>query len=296
MVYHFSFRINLISLFLICSLFAIAFAAQGAFPARYPQQPRHDSENIPVKRIIVLAPDITELVFAAGAGEKLVGVARFSDYPAAAKTLPIVGDVSGIDLERVLSLNPDLIIAWKSGNKASDIAKLSSLGLRVFSIEPKRLSDIPKLIRALGLLMGTTLYAERSASEFERGLFGLSQKTPQRVSAFYQIWNAPLITVNSEHLISDVVLRCGGVNIFSGAALLTPIVSLENVVMANPDVILISNSNLQSGLESWGRFPLMRAVANERIVEIPPDLIQRNTPRILEGAKMICGVLAQAGS
>jgi len=285
---------KIFALCVVAALPFVALAVHAVSPNDMAQSA--NSEFTAAARIVTLAPNITELVYAAGAGNKLVGVARFSDYPPAAKYLPIVGDFSGIDFERVLSLTPDLVIAWTSGNRASDVNKLRALGLRVVLLEPSRLQDISESLREIGKLAATEPEATLAADRFERAIVALGKNSSRGVKVFYQIWNAPLITVNHDHIISDIVTRCGGNNIFVDAPSLTTVVSRESVLMADPDVILISNSSLQNGLEMWSHYPSIRAVVAKKIYEVPPDLIQRHSPRIIRGAQVICQILAQVES
>jgi iron complex transport system substrate-binding protein len=244
----------------------------------------------PAKRIIALAPHLTEIAFAAGAGDRLVGVAHFSDFPEAARRLPQVGDAARIDLERIIMLSPDLILAWKSGNHAGDLVRLETLGFTVFVTEPSRLSDTPRLLRAVGRLAGTAA-AVRASDEFDLEIRSLREsygnRSPLRV--FYEIWHQPLLTVNGRHMISDVIELCGGINVFAAAPVLTPTVSIEAVLAARPDVILGGGSagTAEEFAAQWRRQPV------ERLKSIPafyvaPDQIQRQTPRIATGAKAIC--------
>jgi iron complex transport system substrate-binding protein len=247
----------------------------------------------PAQRIVALAPSITELIFAAGAGHALVGVVRFSDYPPQAKTIVSVGDASRVDLERIVALQPDLIIAWKSGNQAADIERLEQLGLKVYVVEPERLTDIPRLLRTIGLLAGSVMEANEVAEGFERTAAELRQRyaaqTPLRV--FYEIWHAPLMTVNGQHMISDVIQLCGGVNVFAGLPVLTPVVSLESVIAAGPQAVVGGGSATDAAefTAQWQQAaqPYV-ALAGLHAIYIAPDLIQRQTPRMLDGAREMC--------
>ncbi len=248
----------------------------------------------PAQRIVAAAPHLTELAFAAGAGAQLVGVARFSDFPQAALGVTQVGDAARIDVERVIALEPDLILAWKSGNQAGDIERLERLGYAVFVSEPARLSDIPRLLRAIGTLAGNAPAAERAAAAFEQDLRSLRAQfgAAPKVRVFYEVWHRPLITVNGAHMISDVITLCGGENVFAAVPLLTPTVSLEAVAAARPEVIL-GGSQAQGGAEFAREW---RAAAVGTLRELPafhvdPDLIQRQTSRIVEGARAICAHL-----
>lgn len=246
----------------------------------------------PAARIVSLAPHLTELAFAAGAGEKLVGVSAFSDYPSAAKTIEVVGDAASIDVERVLKLKPDLIIAWRSGNRPGDIARLEKLGLRCYVAELKRLADIPRALRIIGKLAGTEAAAERAASVFEHDLADLAKRYRggRPVSVFFEIWHRPLMTVNGEHMISDVISLCGGSNLFARASTLAPAVSMENVLAANPEVIVATDAAYlgPDPWADWRRFPQLLAVRKHRLFPLPPEIIERQTPRILQGVRALC--------
>lgn len=250
----------------------------------------------PARRIVALAPHLTEIAFAAGAGERLVGIARFSDFPPEARTIPQIGDAARVDLERIQRLKPDLILAWKSGNQAGDIERLMKLGHPVFTTEPRRLEDISRLLRAVGRLAGSVDVADRAASAFEAEIAELRKRhagrTPVRV--FYEIWHRPLLTVSGEHMISDVIALCGGVNAFAGAPVLTPSVSLEAVLAARPQAILGGSSSATPGqfVAQWRNHPVA-ALRSVPAFYIPPDDIQRATPRILNGARAICRYLKQ---
>ena len=244
------------------------------------------------RRIVALAPSLTELVFAAGAGDQLVGVPRYSDFPAAAGKIAQLGDASRIDLERVLSLKPDLVVAWKTGNHAADFERLGQLGLAVFVAEPGTLAAIPQLLRTLGLLAGTAAIAEQAAGGFERGIaaLGVRYGARGRVRVFYEIWHQPLMTVSGRHMISDVIELCGGTNVFSAVPALTPIVSLESVIAAQPEVVLGGSSATTPDefAAPWRRDQNYAGLRKVRAMYVDPDYIQRQTPRILQGAQAVC--------
>lgn len=249
---------------------------------------------VPAQRIVTLAPHLAEIVFAAGAGERLVGVARFSDFPEAARRLPQVGDGARVDLERIIALRPDLILAWKSGNQAGDIERLETLGFPVFVTEPARLTDIPRLLRAIGTLAGTVPAAEQAIEKYNNEINGLRNyyggRLPLRV--FYEIWHRPLLTVNGQHIISDVLALCGGRNVFGNVPRLTPAVSSEAVLAAQPEVILGGGSAGGEGefVTQWRTFRIS-ALRTLPAYYIAPDTIQRPTPRIIEGAQAVCEAL-----
>jgi len=248
----------------------------------------------PAQRIVTLAPSLAELAFAAGAGGRLVGVARFSDFPPAARGIPQVGDAARVDFERIVALKPDLVLAWKSGNSAADVARLESLGYRTFVSEPARLADVPGLLHAIGALAGTLPAAGKAAAEFEREIRALRGRYAQArtVRVFYQIWHRPLLTVNGAHMISDVIALCGGENVFADLAQLTPNVSLEAVIAARPEVVLGGGSagGAKEFAERW-RQTAVEPLRGLPAFHINPDHIQRQTPRIVEGARAVCAAL-----
>ena len=248
----------------------------------------------PAQRIVTLAPHLTELVFAAGAGKQLAGVARFSDFPPAARNIPQIGDSARMEFERIVALKPDLVLAWKSGNAPADVERLESLGYPAFVSEPARLGDVPRVLRSIGTLAGTLPEATHAAAEFEKEVRALRErfvKAP-RVRVFYMIWRKPLMTVNGAHLISDAITLCGGENVFAGIRQLTPPVTLEAVIAAKPQAVL-GGSDPAGGdtfAVDW------RAFAPAPLRELPvfyvnPDLIQRPTQRIVEGARAVCSAL-----
>jgi iron complex transport system substrate-binding protein len=255
--------------------------------------------NRPVQRIVTLAPHLTELAYAAGAGEKLVGVARHSDYPAAAARIPRVGDAVRVEAEEILALKPDLVLAWRSGNNPAEIGRLEQIGLPVLATEPARLSDIPRLLRAIGTLAGTGGHAQMAATDFEGEIEALRQRYAkvQRIRVFYVIWHKPLLTVSGAHLISEILSLCGGENVFADLGQLTPHVTLEALIAAKPVAILggASAGGAKGFAEQW------RATAVSPLRDLPahyidPDLIQRPTPRIVAGVKAVCAALEQVRS
>ncbi|MEK6592937.1 MAG: cobalamin-binding protein [Pseudomonadota bacterium] len=274
--------------FLCCALF---FAA-----ASHALELRDDRGKtlrlaVPAQRIVALAPHLAEIVFAAGAGDKLIGVVRFSDHPPAARRLPQVGDAARIDLERIVKLGPDLILAWRSGNSPRDVMRLEQLGFPVFVTEPARLADIPRLMRMTGALTDRQREAEQEALVFINKISMLRKlhegKPPVRV--FYEIWHQPLLTVNGAHLISDVVALCGGRNVFAHVPALTPAVSLEAVLAAQPEAILGGSSagGEREFIAQW-RKVAVDGLRSTPAFYVAPDSIQRQTPRIAEGAAVIC--------
>ncbi len=248
----------------------------------------------PAQRIVSLAPHVTELLFAAGAGGAVVGVTEFSDYPESARSLAQVGGGGGLDLEAIIALQPDLVVAWQSGNPRGQVERLQSLGVTVFFSEPRRLQDVPATLQRLGRLAGTESVAAAQADSFNHRYIELRDKYSSRpkVSVFYQIWDQPLMTLNGEHLFSDVVRLCGGENIFNTLPTLAPQIDIEAVLQANPDVIVIAaDANDSPLLAAWQRWPKLSAVKQGHVYAMQREQLVRHSPRILDGAERLCILL-----
>ena len=244
----------------------------------------------PAARVVSLSPHLTELLYAAGAGSKVVGAVEYSDYPPEARLLPRVGSNAAVNLEALLALRPDLVVAWPNAATQRSIDRLGELGLPVYRSEPRELEAIALTLERLGRLAGSEAQAERAARAFRARVAGLAKRYAARpaVRVFYQVWDRPLLTVNGQHVISKVIRLCGGENVFERLPLIAPEIDREMVLRANPDAIVAGSG---SELESWKRFPAMTAAAQGHFYWIAPDLIQRHTPRILEGAERMCEIL-----
>ena len=254
----------------------------------------------PARRIVSLAPHLTELLFAAGAGDHVVGAVAYSDYPDAARTLPRVGGYSAIDMEAVAALKPDLVIAWKSGNRDAHLERFAALGIPVFVNEPRSMDDVARSLEQIGTLAGTVGTANAAARSFRQRRDALAARYASRppVRMFYQIWDQPLMTINGKHLISDAMRLCGGSNVFADLGQLAPRIGTEAVLAANPEVIVASGmgDSRPEWLDRWQKWPQLTAVARGNLFFIPPELMQRHTPRILDGAERLCGQLETARS
>ena len=246
----------------------------------------------PAKRIISLAPHITEVLFAAGAGAYVAGAVSYSDYPEAARSIPLIGSYNNIDLEAVIALHPDLIIAWGSGNRKANLQKLKALGIPVYINDPHTLDDIAKSIEKIGRLTGAESTAQAVATDFRIRKQTLQTRYAHRpvIRMFYQIWHQPLMTVNGTHVISEVMRLCGGENIFASLPQTTPHITTEAVLAANPTAIIASGMDIArpEWLDDWKRWPQLSANQHGALFFIPPDLMQRYTPRILDGATELC--------
>ena len=244
------------------------------------------------QRIISLSPNTTEILFHIGAGEKIVGADEYSNYPPAANDIVRVNNHAAANYELILSLKPDLVIAWQSGNGEQIISRIRELNIPVFVVETASLEDIPNLYRRLGQLSEYAAQANTQAEKFSQRLNQLhkSFSSRQAIRVFYQIWNEPLMTLNGDHLVTDMIELCGGVNVFADAAALVPYVNIESVVAANPQIIISGGKNKSDLLDSgyWRKWSGISAVKNKHLYAIPSDLLQRHSDRILEGTQLMC--------
>ncbi len=258
-------------------------------------------------RVVTLAPSLTELVYAAGGGKRLVATVIGSNHPPEARSVPSVGDYQRVDVERLLRLKPDVVLVWTSGNSQRELAQLISAGVPVVHVEPRRLEDVPRAIERLGELFGTAGTARASAQALRDELAALGRshadKAPVRV--FYQVWSRPLLTLNNQHLISDVIKLCGGHNVFGELDTLVPEVSTESVLVAKPEAILSArtsgdkveapSSRREPEAAAFATWRTMRsampASARAWMFTLPGDEISRMGPRIAVGARAMCEAL-----
>ena len=252
----------------------------------------------PATRVISLSPHLTELLFAAGAAKQIVGVVRYSDFPGEAKQISRVGDTYRLDMEKILSLEPDLILAWQSGNNPADISLLESLNFKIFVSEPASLDDIAVNLEKIGKLTGNEEMAFESSKDYRFKLASLRSQFSEKnkIKTFYQFWHSPIFTINGNHLISEIINLCGGKNVFADLKILSTQVGLESVILANPDIIIASgiDANRPEWLNEWNKWKTIEAVRHEHLYHIPPDYIQRHTPRILQGAELMCELIDTA--
>jgi iron complex transport system substrate-binding protein len=251
----------------------------------------------PAQRIISLAPHVTENLFSAGVGEQVVGTVNYSDYPSAAQSIPQVGGYDNINIEVIHALQPDLIIAWQEGNQLIQVEQLMNLGYTVYIDYPRDFPDVARSIRNFGILAGNAGQAGQAADGLLAQMNQLrdSYAGYREVSVFYQVWSAPLITVNKDQIIGRSIRLCGGRNIFADLNGLTPRVNVEDVLAANPEVIIASGMDEQrpEWLDDWAKWSFLGAVRNNHLFFIPPDIIQRHTARLLEGTRMMCEFIHQ---
>jgi iron complex transport system substrate-binding protein len=273
----------------------------------------------PARRIVTLAPSLTEFVYAVGAGEAMVGTVDSSDYPTAARDVPRIGDYQRLDIERILALKPDLVLVWQHGNSGREVAQLEALGLRLFRLEPKRLDEVAVAIEKVGRLTGFEVMGRQQADRLRADLAALrlTHAAQPTVRVFYQAWSRPLMTLGGGQLTNDVIELCGGRNVFADLSTPAPQVSTEAVVAARPEVILATRSSRQSrtpgaagvaggsapGMDGasraprdasfagWTTFASIPAVARGWMFLLPADELVRAGPRIAQGARSVCEAL-----
>lgn len=290
----------LLALFALFALLALSAAAHAANAEIVVTDDTGATLRLkaPAQRIVSLAPHVTETLFAAGAGDRVVGAVEYSDYPEAAKKIPRIGGYSRLDLEAIAARKPDLVIGWASGNSPAHIDKLRALGLPVYLAQPERIDDAAANLERYGELAGTPGPARAAAAHFRARLAALRARHAARppVRVFYQIWKQPLMTVGGGQVISDVIRLCGGENVFADLKPLAPKVTVEAVLAADPEVIVASGmgESRPEWLDDWRQWKSMTAVKRDNLFFVQPDLIQRHTPRLADGAERLCAHLETA--
>jgi len=250
----------------------------------------------PAESIITLSPHLTELAFAAGAGSRVIATVEYSEFPSAARSIPRIGDAFRLDMEKILTLRPDLVVAWQSGNPATAIDRLQSLGIATWLVEIRRPEEIALALEEFGQASGNNAAGRQAADQVRAHLRQIEARYSglDPVSYFYQVAVNPLYTINGDHLISRSLELCQGLNIFGEARGLAPMVSRESVILANPQALLAPMlPGQQDPLLGWHDWPGMRAVAGEALFLLPADEISRATPRMLDAVAMACDMLNQ---
>jgi len=286
-------KFTLAALLLAAALTATASAA--------PITVRDDDGNTvtlqkPAQRIIAMAPHVTELLFAAGGGDKIVGAVTYSDYPEAAKKIPRVGDNRQVDMERVVAMKPDLIVIWLHGSSERQIDGLRQLGIPLFHSEPAKLDGIADNLVRLGQLMGTEKVANAAAADIRQQFAAMAAQYASRppVRLFYQVWDKPLYTLSGKSIVSDSIRLCGGVNIFADLSVAAPVVSIEAVLQANPEAIFGTSEKDYGSVDIWKPYTNLTAVKNNNLFRLQGDLLNRAGPRMVAGTRALCEKIEEA--
>lgn len=245
------------------------------------------------RRVVTLAPFLTELAFSAGAGASVVGVSAYSDFPREAARLPQVATAAGLSLERIAALHPDLILAWKDGVRPEDVERLAKFGAAVFVAEGRTLEDVPRLLRAIGSLTGHDASAAAGAYEGELAALRRANARKPRVSAFLEIWSNPLTTVSGRHFMNEALAICGADNVFADLPGVAPVVSWEELYVRDPQVIVGVGSadNARDFAARWKVHGTLSAVKAGRLVYVDPDRLQRITARTPAGIAQLCAAI-----
>jgi len=249
----------------------------------------HAPDPAGARRVIALAPHAAELVFAVGAGDRLVGVVAGSDYPAPARDLPVIGDSVRLDRERILALRPDLAVAWVPGNREADLDWLATRGVPVYRSDPHRIEAIAQDLQALGALTGHVEDGRAAAEAFRARLAHLRRAYAgiRALRAFYMLWPEPLMTVGGPSLISRAMKICGFENPFASQPAETLALGRESLIAARPAVLLVPGSDPSGAaahLLDSGRWPGPAPA----VAPVDPDLIERPGPRMLDGIEELC--------
>lgn len=246
----------------------------------------------PPMRIISMAPHLTELLFAAGGGARIVGTVNYSDYPRQALSIPRIGDSDQIDVERIIALRPDLIVVWQQGGGARQVEQLRRLGIPLFFSRSRTLDEIAGSLQRLGALMGTDAVAGLAADRLRVRLAALTARhaSAPPVRVFYQIWDRPLYTLSGAHIVTDALRICGAVNVFADLKAAAPMVSIEAVLQADPELVVgtSESSGPAGGVNLWKAYPVLRATRQHNLVTVDGNLINRAGPRMVDGTAALC--------
>ena len=288
-------RITTLALLSLTAISMMANAANAAITVR------DDDGNVitlakPAQRIVAMSPHVTELLFAAGGGERIVGAVTYSDYPEAAKKIPRIGTNRQIDMERVIAMKPDLIVAWMHGSSERQIDTLRQLGIPIFHSEPLKLDGIADNVQRLGQLLGTENVAQPAATQIRAQFAALTKQYASRppVRMFYQVWDKPLYTLSGGSIVTDAMRVCGGVNIFADLKVTAPVVSIEGVLQADPEAIFGTAEKDYGGVTLWKQYTTMKAVRNGNLFTLDGELLNRAGPRMVDGTRAMCEMLEQA--
>jgi len=243
-----------------------------------------------------MAPNVTEMLFTIGLDKEIVGVTRFCDYPEAAKDKPKIGGYYDPNIEAILSLSPDLIVATPDGYSRERVEKLEQAGIPVFIVNPQNIDDVLESMLAIGKITGKSEYAEKTVAELRSRVQKVDEKVKsippdKRPKVFYEIGRDPLITVGPKNFVDNLIIAAGGINIAADAPTDWPRYSVEAVIEREPDIIITASSSMsgknEADMSVWKRYKTIPAVKNGRIYSVDPDIVFRSGPRIVDGLEKL---------
>jgi len=278
-------------------LFLLPALTAAAQPAIVDDEGHLLALSQPATRIVSLSPGATAMLFAAGAGDRIVGTAAYSDEPAAARAIQRIGDSQGYDLERILSLRPDVIVVWSGGTNAAQIELLQRAGLRVYRHRVEQLDDVPAAVLRLGALAGTAQPARQAAQQLQERIQRL-RDTPRRAdrpTVLLQVWDQPVYTVGGKQLLTDALAACGYRNAYGDLRDAGPAVTLESVLARDPAIIVAVAPDQRSAegwLQRWRQIPALQAVRNDRLLALTDQRFSRLGPEVIDATEALCARLA----
>lgn len=286
---------------LVCALPGLALPALATATTAdsTPDDDRHRLHlTRPPMRIISMAPHLTELLFAAGGGARIVGTVAYSDYPDQAKSIPRIGDSEQLDIERIIALQPDLLIVWQQGSSAAQVARLQRLGIPLYFSQARTLDDIAGNVMRFGTLMGTDAVARPAAAKLREQIAALTARFANAppVRVFYQVWDRPLYSLNGTHIVTDALRICGATNIFADLKSAAPMVGIEAVLQADPELVIgtSESSAPDGGVNLWKAYPALRATRQHNLMTVDGNLLNRAGPRMVAGTAALCERVEQA--
>ena len=244
-----------------------------------------------VERVVSLAPSLSEIVVELDSADLLVGVLDAGERPPALESVPSVGRYGQLDIERLLSLKPDLLLLWPGSVGPAQREQLSRLGIPTYVAEPHRLDQLTTQIEDIARQLGRPERGQALAADLRRQLDALRQRyrrdVPLRV--FYQVWDQPLYTVGGGQIISDALEVCGARNVFADLRLPAPQVSIESVLARNPEVILAGS---QAQLDAWKAWPQVTAVSQGQLLRVIDKGLERPSGQMIQATAALCRLIA----
>jgi iron complex transport system substrate-binding protein len=247
------------------------------------------------KKIVSLAPSNTEILFALGLGDKVFGVTESCDYPEEALTKEKIGDYSEIDIEKIVAISPDLILA-EDMHKTEVIPVLEDLGFTVIALVPNNLQEVMDSIILIGMITGTQKIASQIVDDMSQRISAVTERTDEltegeKAKVLYVIWHDPIMSVGTNTPIHELIEKAGGINIAQVAGEGWPTLTLEEIVSINPQVIIVNDDVSLQAILNESRLSEVDAVVKGKVYGINADLTNRPTPRIIEGLELMAKMI-----